>query len=70
MSEVNSNEIFIEVKKDKRYSICTCGLSAKMPYCDNAHRPHNEENGTDYKSLKIITDEDVTIRISSAGWIR
>ena len=28
----------IELKKDKRYSICTCGLSNIMPYCDGNHR--------------------------------
>lgn len=67
MSE-STNEIEIELKKDKRYSICTCGLSARMPYCDSAHRSYNEVNGTDYKSLKIRAEEDVKITLSSATW--
>lgn len=64
----STKEIEIELKKDKRYSICTCGLSAKMPYCDSAHRSYNEVNGTEYKSLKISAEEDVKIRLSSAIW--
>jgi len=69
MNEMN-NEIEIELKKGKRYSICTCGLSATMPYCDSAHRSYNEEKGTDFKSLKISTEEDVKITLSSATWMR
>ena len=38
----------------KRYSYCTCGLSAKDPFCDGAHK------GSKYKSIKFIAgDEEV-----------
>ena len=41
-------------KKNVKYSICSCGLSKKIPYCDNAHREFNLENSTQYKSIKIF----------------
>ena len=28
----------IKLDKDKIYSLCSCGLSNKLPYCDNNHR--------------------------------
>lgn len=27
-----------EVEKKEKVSICRCGLSQKMPYCDGAHK--------------------------------
>ena len=37
----------IKLYKGKKYSICSCGLSKILPFCDNEHRPYNEKNGTD-----------------------
>ena len=70
MSELSVNEFIIEAKKDRKYSICSCGLSSKMPYCDSSHRLYNKEHGTDYKSIKIHTEKNVKLRLSSASWKR
>lgn len=40
----------IEVEEGKLYSWCTCGLSAKQPFCDGAHK------GTTYRSYKWTSD--------------
>ena len=45
----------INLKAGKKYSICSCGLSKILPYCDNTHRDYNAKNATEYKSLKIIS---------------
>jgi len=58
----------IKLKNKIKYSICTCGLSKKMPFCDNNHRKYNSKNNTNYKSLKIESDKDVIINISSSTW--
>ena len=58
----------IKLKAGKRYSICSCGLSSSLPYCDNTHRQFNAENGTEYKSVKIIPDNDIAININSSRW--
>ena len=58
----------IKLHKGKKYSICSCGLSKILPFCDNAHRPYNEENGTNYKSVKIIAEQTTEINIDSSKW--
>lgn len=51
-----------KVEKDKTYAWCTCGLSAKNPFCDGGHKQLAfEENGETimpYKSLKFTAQED------------
>ena len=59
----------MEVKKNVKYSICSCGLSKKLPYCDNAHREFNENNNTNYKSIKIISSNNVKIKINCSNWL-
>ena len=49
----------IKLYKGKKYSICSCGLSKNIPFCDNEHREHNKKNGTNYKSVKIVTEEKI-----------
>ena len=53
----------IKLKAGKKYSICSCGLSKSLPFCDNSHRQFNAENGTEYKSVKITPDTDITIEV-------
>ena len=58
----------IKLKAGKKYSICSCGFSNVLPYCDNAHREHNSVNKTEYKSVKITPDEDTKIEVTSSRW--
>ena len=59
----------IKLKSGKKYSICSCGLSKSLPYCDNFHRKFNAENETEYKSIKITPVRDITIEVTSSHWI-
>ena len=59
----------IKLKSGKRYSICSCGQSQTLPYCDNAHREFNALNNTEYKSVKITPDRDVVIQVTSNRWM-
>ena len=58
----------IKLHKGKKYSICSCGLSKALPFCDNEHRDFNMKNNTKFKSVKIIPDCDVTIKMESKKW--
>ena len=70
MNNKTSGAIKVKLLEGKRYSFCSCGLSKNLPYCDNAHRKYNENQGTDYKSLKIITKKDTEVLVHSATWKR
>ena len=59
----------VKVRAGRRYSICSCGFSNTLPYCDNAHREFNSENGTEYKSVKITPDKDIIIQVESSRWL-
>ena len=58
----------IKFKAGKKYSICSCGHSKSLPFCDNAHRQFNANNGTQYKSVKIILDENINVEVTSSNW--
>ena len=58
----------MKLKAGKKYSVCSCGLSNSLPFCDNSHREYNAQNGTDYKSVKITPDNDSLIEVSSSRW--
>ena len=58
----------IKLKAGKKYSICSCGLSNVLPFCDNTHREHNSTHETDYKSVKITPKKDTLIRVTSSRW--
>jgi len=57
-----------KIHKGKKYSICSCGVSKNLPFCDNAHRTYNEQNQTNYKSVKLIPNKTVVVEINSANW--
>jgi len=58
----------IDLKKNKRYKLCSCGVSKSLPFCDNEHRVFNVKNNTKFKSVKIIPNCDVTINVESKKW--
>jgi len=58
----------IKLQKGRKYSICSCGMSKVLPFCDNLHRPYNEKNGTNYKSVRIIAEDTVMIDVNSSAW--
>jgi CDGSH-type Zn-finger protein len=60
----------IKIHKGRKYSICSCGLSKQLPFCDNEHREYNALNGTDYKSIKLITEETTIINLKSSKWTK
>jgi CDGSH-type Zn-finger protein len=68
MSNEEKSVIKITVVKGKKYSLCTCGISLSLPYCDNQHRDYNQKNNTNYKSLKMVSDSDGEIKFSSSLW--
>ena len=60
--------MYLELKEGIKYSICSCGLSNSLPFCDNSHRNFNLANNTTYKSVKIIPNKDISITIKSSNW--
>jgi CDGSH iron-sulfur domain-containing protein 3 len=42
----------VEVEAGKTYYWCTCGLSAKQPFCDGSHKP------TDFVPLAFTPEEN------------
>ena len=58
----------IKLKAGKKYSICSCGLSNSLPFCDNTHREFNAANNMDYKSVKITPEKETIIKVTSSRW--
>ena len=58
----------VKLESNQKYSICSCGLSKKLPYCDNAHRVYNSINGTEYKSIKLTPEIDIELEVRSSRW--
>ena len=50
--------IGIRVEPGKIYSWCTCGLTAKEPFCDSAHK---QIEGMPFRSLKVAFDKEEEI---------
>jgi len=65
---MENTEKKLTLKKGIKYSLCTCGASQNLPFCDESHKKMNEETNCNYKSLKIIPEEDITIIVSSKNW--
>ena len=58
----------IKFKAGKKYSICSCGHSKSLPFCDNIHREFNKKNNTQYKSLKLLPKENISIKLKASNW--
>lgn len=43
--------IHVELEEGKSYYWCSCGLSAKQPFCDGSHK------GTDFKPQEFTAHE-------------
>jgi len=65
---MDANIIRIKLKKGVKYSICSCGFTKKLPFCDNQHRQYNKQNNCSYKSVKIIPSDNVDVDVSSSNW--
>ena len=50
------NPYKVNVEKGKTYFWCSCGLSAKHPFCDNSHKKERKFHPTKYtaKSDKVV----------------
>ena len=58
----------LSLKANTKYSLCTCGASKTLPFCDNSHRELNEKTGSNFKSFKITPAEDINMEVSSSNW--
>jgi CDGSH-type Zn-finger protein len=47
----------VQLEKGKPYFWCTCGKSAKQPFCDGAHK------GTDFKPHRFVAEENGTVNL-------
>ena len=67
-----SKDKIIKIKKNVKYSLCSCGKSKKLPYCDNAHREYNAQNNCSYKSVKVYfldeLDGENFLKIMCSNW--
>jgi len=44
--------IRVDVEQGKAYFWCTCGRSAKQPFCDGSHQ------GSDFAPMRWVAEED------------
>ena len=58
----------ISIIKNKKYNICSCGLSNILPFCDNKHRKYNDLNQCSYKSVKISAKKSTILEIFCSNW--
>lgn len=49
----------IDMIEGEIYSLCSCGKSEKLPFCDGAHKEHAPE----YKSIKVKIERAGKVRI-------
>jgi CDGSH iron-sulfur domain-containing protein 3 len=51
-----------EVKKDQKYSWCSCGYSKIEPFCDGSHKEFKDIDGNSImKSVKFFPNQDQTV---------
>ena len=69
--DIQDKAITIKLKAGEKVSICTCGKSRNLPFCDNEHRKLNKEGDEKipHKSLKIIPNQEGDIMVYSSNWI-
>ena len=48
----------IQLKPGERVAICRCWQSKKFPFCDGAHRGHNQENNCCLGPAIVIAKSD------------
>ena len=58
----------ITIRKNIKYSICSCGLSDKLPFCDNNHRDFNRKNNCSFKSVKVLINNKNEIELKCSNW--
>lgn len=52
----------VKVEAGKKYFWCSCGLSAKQPFCDGSHKNYKKEDGSSLmKSVVYDAEESKTI---------
>lgn len=51
-TEQNNNPIVVEVEPGKSYFWCSCGKSAKQPFCDGSHQ------GSEFSPLKFTAEKN------------
>ena len=49
----------IELEEGRIYSLCSCGYSEKLPFCDNSHK----EKAPGFKSIKVEVKRPGTLKI-------
>jgi CDGSH-type Zn-finger protein len=47
----------VELKEGQAYFYCTCGRSAKQPFCDGSHK------GTGNEPLKFVAEQSGTFNV-------
>jgi len=52
-----------EVETQGRVSLCRCGLSKNMPYCDASHMKHFKDDGIVHKASLAETKQDATTEL-------
>ena len=68
MTELPQGAKKIQLKAGKRYSLCSCGKSAVLPFCNGAHKELNEQQGSNYKSVTLLPSSDTEVAVYSATW--
>lgn len=48
----DKKSIKVELEKGKTYFFCTCGESAKQPFCDGSHA------GTEFSPMSFVAEKD------------
>lgn len=55
MSEQSNNPVEMQLEAGKTYYWCSCGKSAKQPFCDGSHQD------TDFEPHAFTAEEDKTV---------
>jgi len=57
----------VEVTAEKKVSLCRCWKSKKFPYCDGAHKAHNQETGDNLGPVVVTVHADGTTTATTAN---